>query len=399
MSKVAIRPKAEVQQGEIGESPQRLRIALIVSSLSGGGAERVISTLTNVWAGQGHSVFIVTYTDIASDAYELHPAVTRLSLNAGFGEHGLLRSISANTQRVVRLGKLLRGIRADAAISFMTTTNIIATIVCRTIRVPIIISERVSILDHPPTGIWKFLYRPVYRRASAIVAQTRENADALFSILRRPVEVIWNPTSQPMNVPMDRLAADVLQEVGDRQMILAAGRLVRQKGFDLLIEAFGSLGQAREGWVLVILGDGPERQGLSEQVARAGLERCILMPGYVPAPGSFMRNSHIFVLSSRFEGMPNALMEAMSEGLACISFDCRTGPRELIEDGVNGILVEAENALKLAAAMADLMADAGKRQQLGRAAQAPDARSDPGTVAESWIDLLRSAIDRPLRNG
>jgi glycosyltransferase involved in cell wall biosynthesis len=166
------------------------------------------------------------------------------------------------------------------------------------------------------------------------------------------------------------------------------GRLVPQKGFDLLIPAFAASAHRFPQWELVIVGDGPARAGLQAQIAAFGLTDRVFLPGRAGNIGAWYERAHAYVLPSRFEGMPNVLLEAMSHGLPVISFDCETGPGEIIRHGVDGLLVPPQDIKALAEAMAMLMGDDELRQQLGAGAVETRLRYALPTIEAQWRSLL-----------
>src|SRR5262249_48082124 len=175
----------------------------------------------------------------------------------------------------------------------------------------------------------------------------------------------------------------------------AARRTAPRKGFDLLIAAFTAVAPARPEWDLVIFGEGSERAMLTERIARAGLAGRAFLPGAVPGPGEAFSGADLFVLSSRYEGFPNALCEALASGLPAVAFDCPNGPSEIVRDGVDGRLVPAESVPDLAAGILELTGDAGLRARM--AARGPEIaeRLSVDRVADSWAAILRSGAGAP----
>jgi glycosyltransferase involved in cell wall biosynthesis len=169
------------------------------------------------------------------------------------------------------------------------------------------------------------------------------------------------------------------------------GRLDAEKGFDLLIAAFGRLAADFPDWGLAILGEGSLRQKLSAQVAALGLGDRVRLPGVTDSAAA-LRQGELFVLSSRHEAFGLALAEAMAAGLPVIAADCPSGPAEIIHSGEDGLLVPAEDAAALAAAMAQLMADPAQRRRLGENARASARRFDLSTVTQSWERLIDSCL-------
>jgi glycosyltransferase involved in cell wall biosynthesis len=182
-----------------------------------------------------------------------------------------------------------------------------------------------------------------------------------------------------------------------RKEVLAMGRLSHQKGFDLLLQAWSLVIKRLPDWSLRIVGDGQMHDELLQLANTLGIERHVTLVPFSDNPFALYSACEIFVLSSRFEGLPFVLVEAMSCGSPCISFDCPTGPRELIRQDVNGILVPAERVELLADAIVDLGQKPQLRQRLGEAAQSISERFSEASVAARWHDALcrpgRDAIE------
>ncbi len=163
-----------------------------------------------------------------------------------------------------------------------------------------------------------------------------------------------------------------------------------QKGFDLLISAVASLYPKYPEWQLVIVGEGPERPALERQAARLGLANVVHFPGWVSQPYDYYHTAGVFVLSSRFEGFPNALLEAMAAGCAVVATDCPSGPKSIVSHGVNGLLVPSGDPQALALALGRLLADEGERARFGLAARGVLDRFAPGEVLPQWSRLFMS---------
>jgi glycosyltransferase involved in cell wall biosynthesis len=200
--------------------------------------------------------------------------------------------------------------------------------------------------------------------------------------------VIPNPCVYPLPVSEPRLdPADWVAPA--RRVVLAVGRLGEEKAFAGLIDAFARLAVRFPEWDLVILGEGGERAALEDQVAESGLAGRVLLPGRVGNLAVWYRRTALYVMSSRFEGFPNTLLEAMAHGLPAVSFDCETGPADIIREGVDGHLVPpADGEAGLAWGMAAMMQDDEQRQRMGKAAVTVQARFSPERVMAEWDDVL-----------
>ena len=167
------------------------------------------------------------------------------------------------------------------------------------------------------------------------------------------------------------------------------GRLVREKGFDLLLKAFSTVKKSYPEWSLTILGEGSLRSELECLSQSLDIVNSVHFLGRVKNPYEYLQQADIFVMSSRFEGFPNALCEAMACGLPVISTDCPSGPPEIIRDGVDGILVKNENVEALTEAMSHLISDEKQRQKLGNAAKAITQRFNLDNIMDVWNKLLK----------
>ncbi|MGH8125315.1 MAG: glycosyltransferase family 4 protein [Rhodanobacteraceae bacterium] len=366
-----------------------MKLVLVVPSLGGGGAERVMTALANAWAQNGHAVTLITLTSGRDDQYLLDAAVHRIALDVAGRSSNLLEAIANNWTRIRALRRAIRLSQPDALLSFLTRTNVLVLLAAGRWRARVIVSERTAPGGHWAGGIWRALGRPLYRRAAAVVAQTRRGADELEATLGCTVKVIPNPVESGCGDSASGIpAATDPVRCGSSRTLLAVGRLVPKKGFDLLIDAFARIADRHPDWKLVILGEGRLRGILTQAIAAHRLADRIALPGFDKFIREAMRRADLFVLSSRGEGFPNVLLEAMSEGMACVSFDCETGPRELITHGENGWLVPAQDTRALAAALDTLMRDDALRARLGaKAREAGTAYSIPEIIGQ-WNALL-----------
>ncbi len=362
-----------------------MRITLVISSLSAGGAERVMSNMANYWAKNGWAVTLITLAKTDRDFFQLEDRVVRVSLGVAKQSASVFDAILNNVRRVLSLRSAIYASRPDAVISFMDRVNVLTLLATRFTGVPVIIAERIDPLQHYIGKAWRWLRRLLYPKAAALVVQTRGVLDwAVDKVGEKKAFVIPNSIT---------LKASQTERGGGefpQPFILAVGRLEIQKGFDLLLRCFESVSQQYPEWSLVILGEGSERAALELMVKKMGIEARVHLPGRHVNPMAVMAQASIFVLPSRFEGFPNALLEAMACGLPSISFDCPNGPNEIIRHGIDGILVPPEDVGALADAMQDFMAHPRKRERLVLRAQEVTDRFDTKRVMGMWEDMLKN---------
>ncbi|MGC5011858.1 glycosyltransferase family 4 protein [Streptosporangium sp. DT93] len=177
-------------------------------------------------------------------------------------------------------------------------------------------------------------------------------------------------------------------------VVVAAGRLVGQKGFDLLIPAFGKVAERHPDWRLRIYGTGPRRQALRALLAEHGLADVVGLMGRTERLDEEMAKASFYVLSSRFEGLPMVMIEAMSQALPVVAFDCPTGPADVLTPEVDGLLVPPGDVDALAAAMIRLVEDPGLRRRLGAAAAVTAREYAPGVIMPLWENLFSELLER-----
>ena len=364
--------------------PTPMRITMVISSLGGGGAERVMSAMAKYWVESGRKVTLITLAETGEDFYALHPEVKRVALGLMGNSQSLVGAVRNNVQRVLRLRKEIRASKPDVVLSFVDKMNVIVLAGTLGLGMPVIVSERTDPRHHSIGFVWRCLQFLFYRRAEAIVMLT-EGVRGWAKRLVRPdaIRVIPNPVSIPT---MRYTGAPNVRNSG--HTVAAMGRLSREKGCDLLLRAFARCVRKYPDWSLIILGEGPERSRLEALICELGLKDQVSLPGLVREPSSVLRHVDLFVLPSRYEGFPNALVEAMALGRAVISTDCPSGPSEIIRDGVDGVLVPSNNVDALALAMERLMASQGERERLGTRAVEVVERFSVERIMSLWDDLF-----------
>lgn len=346
-----------------------------------------MSVMANYWAERGEDITLITLSSQSHDWYKLHPRVKRVGLDVLSTSTHIGQAIRRNVRRVTGLRQTLRNTQPDTVISFLDTTNVLTLMASWGLGVPVIVSERIDPHQCSIGMAWNGLRAALYRHADAVVVQScavRDWALRLQGI--KTVHVIPNPVS-----PMRNGSEQSSSRHSASHTIVAMGRLVRQKGFDILIEAFGRCVVKQAGWSLIILGEGEERRNLEALATELDITDVVRLAGLVPDPALILRQADMFVLSSRYEGFPNALLEAMACGLPVIATDCPSGPQEIVRDGVNGVLVRSDDVGALADAMDHLMASTDERRRLGAGAREVIERFSMKRIMTMWDEAVTHA--------
>ena len=293
------------------------------------------------------------------------------------------RNFSALTD--VRLARYLRSLDGGVLVATRPGLNVaMARLVSPTVvRVA---QEHVYLANH--SSAMRRAIRRTYKRLDAVCALTERDADDYREMLGESTRVECLPNAVP---PTE------FRTTGGRKVVVAAGRLVPTKGFDRLVPAFAAVVARHPDWLLRIYGTGGERRLLEGLVHRHGLERSVQFMGYSDRLTEELAEGSLFVLSSRNEGFPMVLLEAMSVGLPVVSFDCRNGPADLITHGVDGLLVPQGDVPGLAMAMCSLIEDPSWRRTMGSAALATAATFDLAHLSHRWDRLFTELAEAAAR--
>lgn len=358
-------------------------IALIITALGPGGAERVMTAMANHWATLGHRVNFITYEGAgATSFYELDPRIQVQRLGLEVERRTTLLGMILTARRVLALRRRLKELDPDIAIAFLTRVNIATLLATVGQNLPVIISER----NHPDrqylNRVWRWLRDRTYHRAAALVCQTEEARRCYPPELRAHAVVIANPLR----------SIEAAVSPAEKHELVAVGRLTEQKGFDLLLHAFAKIAANFPTWTLTIWGEGEKRPALESLCDDLGLGGRTRLPGVTEGHGAWVEDAGLFVLSSRYEGMPNVLLEAMAAGLPVVAFDCPLGPGEMITPGENGILVPTEDVDALADSLADLMADRDERARLAENAKDVAKTYRLDAIMAKWSGLIEGRM-------
>lgn len=356
-----------------------MKISMFIGGLTGGGAERVLCNLANYLDEHNHDVTIITMSE-TKEKYALNENVkvtNLLSLRERKNKPlGLFK-------RVCRLKKYLKSSDAEAYVVFLPITIAFMLFFRRLIKVPVIASERCDPAVYSKSK--KFLMRHYGKRADLWVFQTEDAAKWYEGVAKKSV-VIPNAIN-PAFVREPYLGVK-------EKSIVAAGRLCEQKNFALLIEAFSRISDEFSDYKLKIYGKGPLETQLKELTENKGLSDRVEFMGYVDNMPEQLEKASLFVLSSDFEGMPNALMEAMALGLPCVSTECPCGgPKFLIKDKENGLLVPVNNVDAMASALRKMLANEEFRNNCGENARKVVETLNPQKIYGTWEKVIEDEME------
>lgn len=382
--------------GSSGDGDRPLRLLVVRPTLGQGGADRVTLTLLEALDRRRFAPELVLLRRRGA-------WLDRVPADVPVDDLGGRRLWTA----WLPLARRLRRRPPDVVLSTSSGANVVAALAHRLAGsgARLVLSERnVLVRDQAPLkrALLLAAKRRLYRRADAVTAVSRGVADDLRRRLGVPAErlrVVYNPVVTAELAAQAAAPARHPWLAAPEPVVLAAGRLVPAKGFDVLLHAFAEL-RARRPARLLILGEGPLREELLAQAERLGVGADVDLPGFDPNPFAAMARCAVFVLSSRFEGLPGVLIQAMACGAAVVATDCPAGPAEIVESGADGLLVPVDEPRTLAAALSELLDDDDLRRRLGaRAAVAAQRFAAAGSLAAYEAVLSGEAPPAAGRGG
>jgi len=365
------------------------RIAFYIYSLDNGGAERVSSIVANSLSNSGVEVTIFVMKPLGENSYKLGDKIRVVNLSTDPALQNAGTGVLFNLKRIRVLRRLVKEFAPQVLYTMMVKANVIGVFAMMKSGVPVVASERNDPSHDAVSAPWRMLRKLSYSLSDGVITQTphvekwvRRNTKA------SNVTTIPNPVEYP--VPNGSPIVAVPSQRGP--MIVAVGRLCAQKQFDHLIATISKLKQDYPGWWLAILGEGADRDSLSAQIADEGLQDEVSLIGRVGNMQDWYNAASMFVLTSRYEGYPNALIEAMASGVPAVSYDCESGPSEIIRDGVNGYLVNVNDTKQLEQKMRSIMSDAGVGAGLSSRAIEIRESLHPDVILEKWLYVAKLVL-------
>ena len=358
-----------------------MKILFYISTISYGGAGRVMSCLANQFAAAGDEVAFVT-TKLEEREYTLNDAITRYTLSDGCDN---LSGLKKNIKFIQNTRKICKEFKPDIAVSFLREPNFRLLLGSIGLNFKKVVSVRCDPPREYTTKLWQFLAKNLYKTVDGIVFQTPDARDWFGKTVRKKSEIIFNQVDERFfNAKFS----------GERKNIVTAGRVDPIKNHAMLIDAFSKIADKTD-QNLIIYGEGRLRQPLEEQIERLGLTDRVFMPGNTDNIVGDVGSARLFVLSSDYEGLPNALLEALAMGVPSISTDCPCGgPRMVMADGENGLLVPIGDADIMAEKMLWALEHPAEMEAMGNCAADRAQMFQPDRVYKMWCDYLEKVVNK-----
>ena len=378
-------------------------ITLVIDSMGGGGTQRVMLNLIKIWAEQGLRICLITSLGEDSDKYPLPANITRLceTRSSMWGlldtvhkrydasttwirvflriHHAILRMLCV-IQDIRVLRRALRIADSPVVLAFLSFNNVNAILASAGLDIRVVVSERTDPDRQPRSWPWHAMKPWLYRHADAVTANSHGALRSMESYVpKSKLFFVPNPVSFP-SAP----ARNSHRE----KVILNVGRLTRQKAQDVLLKAYARVAEEAPEWRLLIVGHGPRKDELRAQASSLGLSGRVAWIEWTTEIEKYYERAGIFVLPSRFEGTPNALLEAMSFGLPSIVADSSPGPLEHIVDGENGLVVPVDDEKRLAGAILRLTSSQELRDRLGASARKTIKALNNDDIQDTWSTVL-----------
>lgn len=357
------------------------RIAIVITGLTRGGAERVTSFLSNYFSESGREVFLISLTT-GEHAYALSDSIRVIELDASHISNTLSRYLFM----IRNLRKIIKDIKPSVVLGMMSYSGSLAAVASLGLKIPFLISER----NDPNTStsftenekkVISFIHRHCVTRA---IFQTESARSYYFSKDDDRGVIIANPLYLEQMPPPNRA-------LNRSHRIVSAGRLNDQKNYALLLDAFAQVYAHYPKYTLTIYGEGEERASLEKQREQLGLECAVFLPGLEKDMFSRLQEAELFVMSSNFEGMPNALIEAMAMGLPCITTDYSEGRGTVITDKYDGLVVPRQESKALSDAIVWCIEHPDGSEQFGLNAAKIREQLDSKVVCKRWLDTIEEA--------
>ena len=310
-------------------------ILFVVQKLSDGGAERVVSVLSSSLAKMGENIHVLIYFP-TSNEYELNRQVKKHYLTNNKEEYNAL----SMPGKILKIRQFINKLDTCYVVPFLFFIGMHVQMACLGLKVKVIQTVRNDPRSVPESAVLRILRNVTYLFMWRGFVQNQRQLTYFPKIIQRKLSVLPNPVSEQFFY--------IKHQIESKWIIVSAGRLQVQKNFPMLARAAAELKKTRDDFVIYIYGEGELRKDIQSVIDDLKVNDCCVLAGRSNQMTDVYQSADIFVMTSNFEGMPNALMEAMASAVPCISTDCPTGPSELIDNGINGFLIDMNDSHSLA---------------------------------------------------
>lgn len=344
----------------------------------GGGAGNVVQILANEFEKNPNICPVVALLNPHSAKYKLSESIQTVEYRMSDNKSGNKLVFLWRNLKTVR--KIVAKVNPDCIISFIDNIN---TNVCLSLffkKIPIIVSERSNPLVIKPYGLYRYLRPLAYLRANKISVQCECFKD-FMPLLKYKMIVTPNPVFKPQIVKTD-------YAINGAVKFISCARLSEIKQFDLMIRAFALIHSQLNNTTLTIYGEGSQRKALNSLIEELGLQDSVFLPGTTRDIYEKLCSADIYLMTSRQEGFPNALCEAMAVGLPVIAFECHKGLRDILYNGDNGYLIQPDNISALCSCALNLITDNSRRENIGQKAKTVCDKFNISNISGIWEKLV-----------
>lgn len=358
--------------------------AVICSSLYRGGAERISIYIAEYARDKGYQVFLLTGTRNKIE-FDCPKGITRYVLDESEeGEDRFSTGAKKLSRCIKRIRLLIKEEKIDTVLIMGVPLCIYGIPGGFNSNAKVFVSERNDPSHFAGKYVTKVFSRLLMRKADGYIFQTEDAMRFYGRKISKRAEVIPNPLLAEGLMPPTPYSGK------RKKSIVSVGRLDKQKNQKMLIDSFHKIAGVFPEYTMTIWGEGSERTNLEKYITELGMDTRIFLPGISNNLFNEIFDAAVFVLTSDFEGMPNALLEAMALGLPCISTDCPCGgPRELIDDGINGYLIPTNNSVALAEKMALLLTNKSISEKFSKEAFRIREKYNYNKIGNQWMNFLQ----------
>lgn len=368
-------------------------VYLIAGTFNPGGMERVLANKTCWLVDHGYEIVVITTDQRGRKPFfPLHPSIRCIDLGINYDDNNgsflskLVNYPIKQHRHRQQLERVLKKEQPDITVCmFNNDVSFVYKLHDGSHKVLEAHFSKYKKVQYARKGLWGLADRWRLKREETWVKHYER-----FVVLTQEDSELWGGLPNMMVIPNARTFETTETANLSQQRVLAVGRLDYQKAFDRLLDVWHQLGEKAKGWTLEIVGDGPLKKALQQQIAQLGMDNSVLLTGAVQDIQSKYLSASILVMTSRYEGLPMALLEAQAFGLPVITYACKCGPRDLIHDGQNGYLIEEGNQAAFVEKLLMLMLDESLRKRLGEENKRMSEQYAEEAVMHRWHSLFQS---------